>query len=141
MENPNAAGQSPFFLVEVIGDSEAASDPAWNADGCEAEEADHDDDDAESSSCDSSDHRDLNPGFDSEGCRDDEAEAAAGMSGDELQIDRFPTYRAGLFSQDLQVPMAEQKSCVSVDSASPTNELMNEMERSRLFWEACLASS
>lgn len=133
MENPSAARPSPLFLVEAIGDSEGY-DSGSNADVFETGEADYDSDDAESCSYDSSDLRILDPD-DSKGCDSEVTGAAAGINEDELQTDRFPGYR------DLQIPPAEQKSCVSVDSASPVNEFMDEMERSRLFWEACLASS
>lgn len=128
MENPIAAYS--LFLVEGVGDSE---DPAWNADACETGGGVHDVDDAESCSCDGSEHRVLD---DPEGCDSGDVGAGADRSEEELQ-----SHQLCLFNQDLQSPPAEHKSCVSVDSASPANELMNEMERSRLFWEACLASS
>ncbi|KAK4749157.1 hypothetical protein SAY87_026606 [Trapa incisa] len=136
--DPNAAAAPlyPLLLVEVIGDY----DPMWSAGVCDICEADYDSDDAESCICDSSDGRILAPD-DSKGC--DGKEDSGGPAEDEWQNDGFPAYPTSLPGEDLKISPEEiMKSCVSVDSAScPANEIMNEMERSRRFWEACLASS
>ncbi|KAF8006573.1 hypothetical protein BT93_K0775 [Corymbia citriodora subsp. variegata] len=116
---------SSFFLFEDSGDSEVdGRDPGH-------EEVPMEEDDAESCSYDSSDW--ANAGDDvvvgecdvdvatwlRDGHEEDEYE-----SGDEQD-------------SHVQLPGVEYKSCVSVES---TNELMNEREKSKLFWEACLAS-
>lgn len=114
------ADASSFFLFEATGDSEV--------DGREgpghAEEVPMDEDDAASCSCDSSDWTDL------DGVGGCDVEAWLGDGREEDEDDE-------LEDEQNSHPRAEYKSCVSVES---TNELMNEMERSKLFWEACLAS-
>ncbi|KAK4767478.1 hypothetical protein SAY86_015228 [Trapa natans] len=141
MENPIAVDS--FFLVEGVGDSEADSNSAWNACSCETGGwILHDQDDAESCSCDSFDDlRLLEVSNSCESCGD--VIAAAGSVEDELLRDQFPIYRIDLFDQDLQstAPSDEHKSWDSAESTSPAKELVNEREKSRQFWEACLASS
>ncbi|KAK4766023.1 hypothetical protein SAY87_007665 [Trapa incisa] len=138
--DPNAAPGSlfPLFLVEVIGDY----DPMWSAGVSDACEVGYDSDDAESCICDSSDCRIIGRD-ESNGCY--RRENSGDPVEDEQQNYGFPAYPAGLpeVEEDMKVSSKEMmKSCVSVDSASsPVNEIMNEMERSRRFWEACLASS
>ncbi|KAI3425525.1 uncharacterized protein J3R85_010272 [Psidium guajava] len=118
------ADASSFFLFEATGDSEV--------DGREGpgheEEVPMEEDDAASCSCDSSDWTDAG------GVGGCDVEAWLGDAREEDEDDELEDEQS---SRAQQPPGAEYKSCVSVES---TNELMNEMERSKLFWEACLAS-
>ncbi|CAK7348226.1 unnamed protein product [Dovyalis caffra] len=136
---------SSFLLVEATGDSEVDSDA--NMASIDLVD-DADDDDAESCCCDSSDHScasDFINGARSEveaynvNCHvvddadddddDDEEE-------EEEQEKGVHVYQSWVEHGHVGLPM-KQKSCVSADSAK---ESLNEQEKNRLFWEACLAS-
>lgn len=117
-----ADGASPFLLFEATGDSEVdGRDPQHEGVPMEV-------DDAESCSYDSSDWIDA----DDVGGEYEDATAWLGDCHEEDE-DEFEDEQ----DSHVQLPKVEYKSCVSVES---TSELMNEMERSKLFWEACLAS-
>ncbi|XP_030532573.2 uncharacterized protein LOC115742431 [Rhodamnia argentea] len=119
------ADASSFFLFEATGDSEV--------DGGHEEEVPMEEDDAASCSCDSSGWTGAGGGGVGVGGCDVAAWLGDGREEDEEdeELDDEQNSRAH------QLPGAEYKSRVSVES---TGELMNEMERSKLFWEACLAS-
>ncbi|XP_011015206.1 PREDICTED: uncharacterized protein LOC105118851 [Populus euphratica] len=128
---------SSFLLVEATGDSEVDSDPNMTF----VDLVDDDDGDAESCSCDTSYHSCVNGVYIEveeyhvnynvvdEEQEEQEQEKQQQDKGVHVYQSRVDHGHAGL-------PM-KQKSCVSVDSA---NESMNEKEKNRLFWEACLAS-
>ncbi|XP_061366483.1 uncharacterized protein LOC133309701 [Gastrolobium bilobum] len=113
---------SSYMLLEVTGDSEADCNPIM---GEQAHEIDREDDDAQSCSDDNSETcnaSELNV-FDESLNADDE---------DEKKVDGYGTS----YCEDDEM-QEHHKSCVSDDSGQ---ELVDEMERNRLFWEACLAS-
>ncbi|KAF9669381.1 hypothetical protein SADUNF_Sadunf14G0101900 [Salix dunnii] len=129
----NSVDVSPFLLVEAAGDSEVDSDPATSTTVVA------DDDDAESCSCDTSDHScvingeveagRVNCNVSDDDHADNEDEEEEVEEGVEVCQSWFGHVHVGL--------PVKQKPCVSVDSG---NESMNEKEKDRLFWEACLAS-
>lgn len=133
MGTKNVVDLSSFFLVEATGDSEVDFDPNLAI-------IDLADDDAESCSCDVSEDScvgDLN-GCEVEGCAnvvDDQEEEQEQEQEKEKEKEEIHVYHS--WTGEHTETTAKQKSCVSVDS---TNESMNEMEKNRLFWEACLAS-
>lgn len=119
----NAAELSSFFLLEATGDSEVDGlDPG---DG----EVPMEEDDAGSCSYDSSDWANA----------DDvgECDVAACLRDGHRREEDEDEFDEDEQNSPVQLPGGEYKSCVSAES---TNELMNERERSKLFWEACLAS-
>ncbi|XP_050238563.1 uncharacterized protein LOC126688041 [Mercurialis annua] len=118
---------SSCLLVEASGDSEVdfQSDPNLPF-------FKFDDDDAESWSCDVSD------------CSCAEIRAEAYVNGGVLDFRnnvKEQNQEEKFKDEDDEVRFyqkwVDQKSCVSEES---TNEPINEMERNKLFWEACLAS-
>ncbi|KAJ6941063.1 hypothetical protein NC651_006992 [Populus alba x Populus x berolinensis] len=134
---------SSFLLVEATGDSEVDSDPNMTI----IDLVDDDDDgDAESCSCDTSYHSCVNGVYseveeyhvnynvvDEEQRRQEEEEEE---EEEQQQEKGVHVYQSRVDHGHAGLPM-KQKSCVSVDSA---NESINEKEKNRLFWEACLAS-
>ncbi|KAF3436372.1 hypothetical protein FNV43_RR23464 [Rhamnella rubrinervis] len=130
---------SSFMLFEATGDSDEAgdSDPTvadhYDHDHCDNNISDvaMDLDDAESCSWDLTDHslviddHDLNGG-------DVLVEEYVYDDDEEEEVD--PVYQKwGGASVD------RYKSCASVDSTEEF-ELLNEVEKNRVFWETCLAS-
>ncbi|KAJ6873534.1 hypothetical protein NC651_032415 [Populus alba x Populus x berolinensis] len=105
-----------------------------------------DDDDAESCSCDTSDHSCVSDDIINGVCskveayqvnynavdddHDDDGEEEEEEEEEGVEVCQSWVHHV----HGLPV---KQKSCVSVDSS---NESMNEKEKDRLFWEACLAS-
>ncbi|CAL5357561.1 unnamed protein product [Camellia sinensis] len=138
MDEMNVVDVSSFMLLEATGDSEVDSE--LNMDVAADHDADDDDDDAQSCSCDLLDYcgpefdydhlgnaHDQDLHFDDD---DDEGEVidqdwTDDDNDDDDQVGLSSTAKAGLHKKS------------SVDS---NMELMNEMEKNRLFWEACLAS-
>ncbi|OIW17408.1 hypothetical protein TanjilG_22520 [Lupinus angustifolius] len=113
-----------YTLLEASGDSEADS---YLSKGEHAYEDYTADDDAESCSYDGSeicDAAELN-GYNESLNHDDE---------DEKKDDSF--YGTS-YCEDDEMQEQHYKSCVSDDSRQ---ELLDEAEKNRLFWEACLAS-
>jgi hypothetical protein len=132
----NSVDVSPFLLVEAAGDSEVDSDPTMST-----IDLVDDDDDAESCSCDTSDLscvRDIINGACSEveayqvnyNVVDDDDDQ------EEEEEEGVEVCQSWVHHVHVGLPV-KQKPCVSVDSS---NESMNEKEKDRLFWEACLAS-
>ncbi|KAK7284701.1 hypothetical protein RJT34_19452 [Clitoria ternatea] len=115
---------SSYMFLEASGDSEADCDPTtlWEH---AYESGRADDDDAQSCSYDDSD----------ESCHADELNGYESLNGDDEDEKKFEAYGTSYCEDD---EMEEHhKSSVSDDS---DQELMDEMEKNRLFWEACLAS-
>lgn len=111
MEKNGITVLSPFFLVEVTGDSEVDCD--WSLESNQLR-ASMDEDDAESSCS----------GIFS-------VKAAVSGNGGVVREESEVRVKSWLQQQ-------ETKSCVSADSS--TVEFLNEMEKNKLFWETCLAS-
>ncbi|XVF21873.1 hypothetical protein REPUB_Repub12eG0127000 [Reevesia pubescens] len=140
---------SSFLLFEATGDSEAGYfDPAMSDFINHADNNDDDDDDAESCSCDTTTSDFLLPGVGNQlnyGLED-----KANVDGDDHHEDEedgevveqqkeIHLYEKCRDDQRINGGVANEKkssSAVSVDST----KTMNEMEKNRLFWEACLAS-
>ncbi|KAJ6680240.1 GLUTAMIC ACID-RICH PROTEIN-LIKE [Salix purpurea] len=134
----NSVDVSPFLLVEAAGDSEVDSGPATSTTVVA------DDDDAESCSCDTSDHSSVSDVING-AC----SEVEAGRVNcnvaykeeveevEEEEVEEGVEVCQSWFGQVHVGLPVKQKPCVSVDSG---NESMNEKEKDRLFWEACLAS-
>lgn len=106
----------PFSLVEVTGDSEIDCDSRSEESNLRAS---MDEDDAESC-CSGRFH------VKSAVTTEDEDDDDGGV-----EERREVRIKSWLHEQ-------EPNSCVSADSVA--NEFMNEMEKSKLFWETCLAS-
>ncbi|XVE73232.1 hypothetical protein DITRI_Ditri11bG0100600 [Diplodiscus trichospermus] len=130
-----------FLLFEATGDSEAGYfDPAMSINHADQD----DDDDAESCSCDTtsgflpSSVREFNSLEDKKllaNVGDDDDHHEDDEDGEVVDQKAVHLYKK---CRDDQRIMAKEKksSAVSVDSTSTVNE----MEKNRLFWEACLAS-
>ncbi|KAJ7972871.1 WD repeat-containing protein 55-like [Quillaja saponaria] len=118
-----------FMLFETTGDSEVNCDPTMNEFGCEfVKWADYvHDDDAESCSYDICD---FNNGCDS-GDVDDECDGEKNEEKDDVSHDQT------WYADRDDVHPEHHETSVSVDSIP---EEVNEMEKNRRFWEACLAS-
>ncbi|CAL0302466.1 unnamed protein product [Lupinus luteus] len=121
-----------YTLLEATGDSEADNSPTKNEYAYAYEFYIADDDDAQSCSYD-----------DSEIC-DDAAAAELNGYDESLNADNDEEYEKkdnsfyGIsYCEDDEMHAHNYKSCVSEDSGQ---ELMDENENNRLFWEACLAS-
>lgn len=146
MDEMNVVDVSSFMLLEATGDSEVDSE--LNMDVAADHGADDDDDDdAQSCSCDLLDYcgpefdydhlghaHDQDLHFDHDDHFDDDEDEGEVIDqdwthddndDDDDQVGLSSTAKAGLHKKS------------SVDS---NMELMNEMEKNRLFWEACLAS-
>ncbi|XP_019056021.1 PREDICTED: uncharacterized protein LOC104613517 [Nelumbo nucifera] len=112
---------SSFFLVEATGDSEADCDPIGTTAGNEFSTVD--DDDAESCTSDSCSSEFINGNTVHEsfnGFGDDDDNADGSDEDDGLS--------------DISSGGAKSRD------EGQDGELMNEMEKSKLFWETCLAS-
>ncbi|KAJ6723513.1 GLUTAMIC ACID-RICH PROTEIN-LIKE [Salix koriyanagi] len=133
----NSVDVSPFLLVEAAGDSEVDSGPATSTTVVA------DDDDAESCSCDTSDHSCVINGAFSEveagraNCNVADDDHADKEEEEEEEVEEGVEVCQSWCGQVHVGLPVKQKPCVSVDSG---NESMNEKEKDRLFWEACLAS-
>jgi len=134
---------SSFFLVEATGDSEADSDPNIHKKNMDLSA--NDEDDAESCSFDDNDDDDYS---DHSSCVTDpivgfrlQANQSWQRSNDYIEVEEEEeegeevvwSYNNKRWNPGQKIP----KSCVSADS---TNKSMNEAEKSKLFWETCLAS-
>ncbi|XP_011033636.1 PREDICTED: uncharacterized protein LOC105132057 isoform X2 [Populus euphratica] len=121
--------------LEAAGDSEVDSDPTMST-----IDLVDDDDDAESCSCDTADHscvRDII----NVACSEVEAyqvnyNVVGGGDDDDEEEEGVEVCQSWVHHVHVGLPV-KQKSCVSVDSS---HESMNEKEKDKLFWEACLAS-
>ncbi|XP_011033637.1 PREDICTED: uncharacterized protein LOC105132057 isoform X3 [Populus euphratica] len=121
--------------MEAAGDSEVDSDPTMST-----IDLVDDDDDAESCSCDTADHscvRDII----NVACSEVEAyqvnyNVVGGGDDDDEEEEGVEVCQSWVHHVHVGLPV-KQKSCVSVDSS---HESMNEKEKDKLFWEACLAS-
>ncbi|KAL5793041.1 hypothetical protein ACOSP7_001635 [Xanthoceras sorbifolium] len=142
----NVVDVSSFFFFEATGDSEADH---FNDPNVAAIDHNRPDDDAESCSCDLSggyfpsvtdDH--VN-GCDSRSCVDDEEEEGEEEGEEAHSYSRWSCEKKKKKKKKKEKEKKkkqverDKKSSVSVDSAE---EIMSEKEKSRLFWETCLAS-
>ncbi|XWS36230.1 hypothetical protein CRYUN_Cryun20dG0067500 [Craigia yunnanensis] len=127
---------SSFLLFEATGDSETGCfDPAMSV-------INHaEDDDAESCSCDTTSGflpgvRELNSLEDKANIGDDHHEDEE--DGEVVEQKEVRVYKKRRVDHQRNNGVAKEKklSAISVDST----KTMNEMEKNRLFWEACLAS-
>ncbi|XP_022758130.1 uncharacterized protein LOC111305150 [Durio zibethinus] len=131
---------SSFLLFEATGDSEAGCfDPAMSV----VDRAENDDDDdAESCSCDTTSDflhgvRQVNSLEDKANVDDDDHEVEDGeVVEQQKEVHLYEKCRDDQRINVGGVAKGKELSHVSVDST----KTMNEMEKSRLFWEACLAS-
>ncbi|KAJ4833623.1 hypothetical protein Tsubulata_040094 [Turnera subulata] len=115
----------PYLLVEATGDSaEVGFDPNVGIN-----QEDEDEDDAESCSCDVSDNNSRVINDIANGC---EVDAQEGEVVEDNEEDR-----EGEEVQQTGNGGLHERSCVSAES---TREPVSEKEKSRRFWEACLAS-
>ncbi|XP_027349378.1 uncharacterized protein LOC113860987 [Abrus precatorius] len=121
MKNPYDVSSS-CMLLEATGDSEVDCSPIMGDHAFEFGRAD--DDDAQSCSYDNSETFSAAELDGYESLNDDD--------GDEKKNDVHGTS----YCEDDEM-QGHNKSCVSDDSGQ---ELVDEMEKNRLFWEACLAS-
>ncbi|KAK7378922.1 hypothetical protein VNO80_04371 [Phaseolus coccineus] len=126
MDMKNPFDVPSYMLLEASGDSETDCNPTVEEHGCEI---DREDDDALSCVYDSS-----------ETCN------AAELNGyefrnndhvDDVEDEKKCEVRGTSYCDDDDEMQEHQKSCVSDESG---HELVDEMERNRRFWEACLAS-
>lgn len=124
MKNPFDVSSSNM-LLEASGDSEADCNPTMSEHGYEFGRAD---DDAQSCSYDSS-----------ETCNAAELNGYESFNNDDdvVEDEKNAEVHGTSYCDDDDEMQQYQKSCVSDDSGQ---ELMDEMEKNRLFWEACLAS-
>ncbi|KAK7259449.1 hypothetical protein RIF29_25056 [Crotalaria pallida] len=123
-------GSCDVTFLEATGDSEADYNPTKGEYAYEIYAAD-DDDDAQSCSYD-----------------DSETSDAAELSGYNESLNKYDDdddedgkkdcFYGTSYCEDDEMAGQHYKSCVSDDDSS--QELMDEMEKNRLFWEACLAS-
>ncbi|KAG6749922.1 hypothetical protein NC652_033423 [Populus alba x Populus x berolinensis] len=133
----NSVDVSPFLLVEAAGDSEVDSDPTMST-----IDLVDDDDDAESCSCDTSDHSCVSDIINGACSKVEAYQVNYNAVDDDHDHDGEEEEEEGVevcqsWVHHVHGLPVKQKSCVSVDSS---NESMNEKEKDRLFWEACLAS-
>lgn len=120
---------SSYLLFEATGDSEALSDPIMDDSSIAYQIAISDDDDALSCSYDASGT--CNVGEVHEYESDDELD-------DEKKEEKEVCVYGTSYCEDDDDEMQEHhKSSESVDSGPET---VDEMEKNRRFWEACLAS-
>lgn len=161
----NVADVSSFVLVEATGDSESAAGYSNRAAG---DDIDDDDDDAESCICDSYDSGEImRSGHcgdrNAEVGEEEEEEEEGTNSSSVLRVDGDgdgDDDEEGEVSRSMNIYQKKRSheqmrmsSCIASTASAPENgrkrhaviedsrkEMMNEMERNRLFWEACLAS-
>ncbi|KAM3687552.1 hypothetical protein ACJW31_10G084000 [Castanea mollissima] len=147
MNLENVVDVSSFLLFEATGDSEGDCNTIKGGgdDKIGQDIAMADDDDAESCIFDLSDFPRVSEVDDSDiqPCvHDDDDDDGGGDDDDDEEEDEDEdkdevlSYRKSTGKQDWKL-MGHQKSSVSVDTSKDS---MNEAERSRLFWETCLAS-
>lgn len=145
MDVKQTADVSRYILFEATGDSEADCDPMMDDQvGYEIARAhdddDDDDDDAESCSYDGSENQNCNlQGEQLRGCgsrdADYERDAEKKKDEEEARVCHGTSY-CDDDDDDDEIPK-HHNSSLSVDSGQ---HLMDEMEKNRRFWEACLAS-
>ncbi|XP_054804448.1 uncharacterized protein LOC129307494 [Prosopis cineraria] len=128
---------SRFMLFEATGDSEADGDAIMD-DQSDGADGDDDDDDAESFSYEGSESHnwdlvDQQLRGHTPCVADAECEHPDGKKNDEEEADVHGTS----YCDDDEIQKHQHRSSLSVDSAQ---QLMDEMEKNRRFWEACLAS-
>ncbi|GKV12036.1 hypothetical protein SLEP1_g23240 [Rubroshorea leprosula] len=138
MNVKNMVDVSSFFLFEATGDSEAGvSDPGMPV--VYHSDEDDGDEDAESCICDGSDLPVVNKIYGGDhalrGCDAEEEDDEEEENGEVVEQEEVQGCQKWRSDQRIGSP-EEQKSTVSVDS----KKTMNERERSKLFWETCLAS-
>lgn len=126
MDIKGHADFSSYILFEATGDSENAYE-FGRVD-------DHDDDDALSCCYDESDACDIASELNmhDESCDDDEHD------GEKIEDEEKDDAYGASYCEDDEMQEQYQKSYVSSDSSQ--EEFVDEMEKDRLFWEACLAS-
>uniref|UniRef100_A0A5B6YUZ5 Uncharacterized protein n=1 Tax=Davidia involucrata TaxID=16924 RepID=A0A5B6YUZ5_DAVIN len=153
MDLRNVVDVSSFLHCEATGDSEADSDLNMGAVSTDMDVAE---DDAQSCSCDLSDcarviefdHFDDDDGDDLEYVHDDDDDDDYDDDDEEEEEEVINQYWAG---DDKVAPPSKAPGLVTCTAAAgqrkksrgcidPTKELMNEMDRNKLFWETCLAS-
>lgn len=134
---------SSFFLFEATGDSQDNCDPAAEGDVGHVDIA-MADDDAESCSYDLSDvprdneFDDCDPQpFVLHDSSDDEDDDGGHDEEEEVEEEEGHSYQTWNSEHNWN-PTGHQKSGASVDSRK--DQLMTEAEKSRRFWESCLAS-
>lgn len=127
---------SSYFHFEASGDSEAdICEPIMGENACERARVDDDDnDDAMSCSYDGSGACNVADELDGhESC-----DAAGGDEHDDVDEEKQDViYGTSYCDEDEMDHDEHYKSYVSFDSSQ---ESVDEMEKNRLFWEACLAS-
>ncbi|CAL5194400.1 unnamed protein product [Lathyrus oleraceus] len=115
------------MLIEATGDSEDnCNDSTRDEFGYEVGSGDYDDDDAESCCHDNAAEFKV-----CESLNDDEDE-------EEEEVKKSDVYVSSYCEDDDIQEHNNYKSYVSDDSSD--HEFLDEMEKNRLFWEACLAS-
>lgn len=124
---------SPFLLFEASGDSEIASEVVSDVPISVAMA----EDDAESCSCDSADISSADELIMNGDDDDDHGDKAYHSHVDDLEEGEEEEGGGG--SSVYQRWGHQLKSTVSVDSTKEF-ERLNEVEKSKLFWETCLAS-
>ncbi|XVE77706.1 hypothetical protein DITRI_Ditri13aG0084400 [Diplodiscus trichospermus] len=136
---------SSFLLFEATGDSEAGCfDPAAMSvtHHAEEEEEEEEEEDAESCSCNGT--SEFSPGVRQHNSLEEKAKGGDDHHEDEEDGEVVDQKEVGVYKKcrddhrQINGVAKEEKasSAVSVDST----ETMNEKEKNRLFWEACLAS-
>ncbi|GFZ19512.1 hypothetical protein Acr_28g0002170 [Actinidia rufa] len=131
-------GVSSFMFFEVTGDSEASFEPNE-----EAYEMDVAEDDAQSCCCDLMDFDDVGHTHDedyhvdNDDDNDDEAEEEEEEVEEEEEDQDWSGGEVVVTSGTGGGQCKKRRVCVDSNS---TMESMNEMEKSRIFWEACLES-
>ncbi|BAT86364.1 hypothetical protein LR48_Vigan03g290000 [Vigna angularis] len=125
MDNPSGF-PSNYMLLEATGDSETDCNPTMEEHGCEIG---REDDDAQSCIHDTSEtcNEFWNNDHDADDVDDDD--------GDEKKCEVHGTSYCD--DDDDDQMQEHQKFCVSDESG---HEVLDEMEKNRRFWEACLAS-
>lgn len=139
---------SSFFLFEATGDSEAEAGCFDPAGAMSVINHDEDDGDAESCSWDTTSDfiRELNRLEDRPNIvvGEDEEDDDGDRDGDGEVVDQKEPvchlYKKCRDDDGLSKSKLEKKSSRSVSVDSTQTQTMNEMEKNKLFWEACLAS-
>ncbi|XP_061346644.1 uncharacterized protein LOC133292265 [Gastrolobium bilobum] len=133
MDRKDPVEFSSYIHFEATGDSEVDCDPKMDGYACEIARVggdDVDDDDALSCSYDVSDTcnaAELN-GYES--CGDDDDD-------EKKQDEEKDKVYGTSYCEDDEMQEEHKESSVSFDSGQ---ELVDEIEKNRLFWQACLAS-
>lgn len=146
MDMKQPADVSRFMLFEATGDSEADCDSPMMMDD-QVDNNDDDNDDAESCSYDGSENQNCNLQGDQQhhhGCGSCELDYDEHHDAEKKKDEgeACGSYGISYCDDDDDVDVDEiiqkrHKSILSVDSGQ---HLMDEMEKNRRFWEACLAS-